>query len=197
MISLMTALAGNTMLKVLNLNSVHQIGNTGWIALTHVLQNSRHLGLRELHLHANCIHRDVVLSFANALTCNTSLEELYFGRTNHIDDEVMFAFASAFSTCDNSTLKRLYLGCNSPGRTGDGHPRRGEQLPRNINVTSIGWAALSRVLCDQTSINSTFNSNHTLEIRDIPNDESSNENSDYENPKRDLWPEQTSQISSN
>ena len=36
-------------------------------------------------------------------------------------------------------------------------------LDSNPNITSKGWAAFSTVLCDATSANSTFLSNHTLQ----------------------------------
>lgn len=67
-----------------------------------------------------------------------TLEELCIGG---ISDDIMVAFAGALA--NNTSLKKL--ACD-----GDG------------TITSRGWDALSCLLCDTTSITSTFDSNHSL-----------------------------------
>jgi len=66
------------------------------------------------------------------------LEELRVGRDN-FDDEVAVTFADALS--NNSTMKYLSLGGS---------------------VTAAGWEAFSTLLCDRSSVESTYLSNHTL-----------------------------------
>jgi len=34
----------------------------------------------------------------------------------------------------------------------------------DISITAVGWSAFSRLLCDTSSINNTYSSNHTLEV---------------------------------
>ena len=59
----------------------------------------------------------------------------------YVDDEAVAAFAIALM--NNYTLHTFYLW---------GNP----------SITSVGWQALSKLLCDTSSVNATFLSNHTL-----------------------------------
>ncbi len=61
---------------------------------------------------------------------------------DNIDDEVALLFANALS--DNNTMETLWL-------TG-----------RNHHITERGWAALSGLLCNKSSPNGLFSSNHSL-----------------------------------
>ena len=80
-------------------------------------------------------------SFAAILEAsNSDLAELYISR-NNIDEEVVAAFASALM--NNHTLHTLDIG-------------------NNPSITAVGWQSFSNLLCDTTSVNSTFLSNHTL-----------------------------------
>ena len=67
---------------------------------------------------------------------------------NNINDDSIVAFASALA--QNNTLKQLFLGeCYDE----DG----------SSSITTRGWAAVSLLLCNNSSIMDTYNSNHTLE----------------------------------
>ena len=68
------------------------------------------------------------------------LEKIYVDG-NNIGDEGVLVFASAL--VHNSTLKVLLLSGNS--------------------ITNEGWAPFLRLLCDTSSVNNTYHSNHTLE----------------------------------
>ena len=69
------------------------------------------------------------------------LEELNLNSTNIGDDG---AEILAPSLRDNQRLTTIYLsGCN---------------------ITETGWNAFSPILCDTTSIDATYNSNHTLRV---------------------------------
>ncbi|KAL9178491.1 hypothetical protein ACHAXT_001829 [Thalassiosira profunda] len=72
---------------------------------------------------------------------NSTLQQLNL-RENGINDESATIIANALAP--NSRLEQLYLDSNP-------------------NITSKGWVAFSTVLCDATSANSTFLSNHTLQ----------------------------------
>jgi len=67
------------------------------------------------------------------------LEELYL-KGSGLRDGVLPSFAAALTT--NRTLRTLDLGDNS--------------------INAAGWTLFSDVLCDTSSINNTYNSNHTL-----------------------------------
>ncbi len=71
-----------------------------------------------------------------------ALEELHLERMNIGDDG---AAALAEGLVGNKSLKQLYFNVDSSG------------------ITEIGWSAFSKLLCDTSSINNTYLSNHTLE----------------------------------
>ena len=70
---------------------------------------------------------------------NSNLEDLSLA-SNNIGNEGALIFANALAK--NLKLKILYLGGNG--------------------ITAEGWSTFSNVLCDTSSINNTFLSNHTL-----------------------------------
>jgi len=74
---------------------------------------------------------------------NSNLEELYIMR-NNIDDDALTSFANALM--NNHTLTQLYFTDTS------------------ISIEGQVSRAFSKLLCDTSSINSTFLSNHTLQF---------------------------------
>ena len=68
------------------------------------------------------------------------MEELYVAR-NNVGNEAAATFANALT--NNHTLYELDLGDNPL-------------------ITAVGWQAFSKILCDTSSVNATFLSNHTL-----------------------------------
>ena len=74
------------------------------------------------------------------LEIDTKLEKLNI-EYNNIGDEETLVFANALVS--NTTLKTLEIGRN--------------------RITPEGWAPFSKLLCDTTSVNRTYLSNHTLE----------------------------------
>jgi hypothetical protein len=74
---------------------------------------------------------------------NCALEELYLKRMNIGDDG---AAALADGLVGNKSLQFLFI-----------------DDPEIANITSIGWSAFSKLLCDTSSTNSTYLSNHTLQ----------------------------------
>ncbi len=73
---------------------------------------------------------------------NCSLEELSLERINIGNDG---AAALAEGLVGNKSLKQLHFDVNVAG------------------ITEVGWSAFSKLLCDTSSINNTYLSNHTLE----------------------------------
>ena len=70
------------------------------------------------------------------------LETLFLDKMNIGDDG---AEALADGLMGNSTLKHLVI------------------TPDSAGITRAGWSAFSKLLCDDSSINNTYQSNHTLE----------------------------------
>ena len=72
------------------------------------------------------------------------VEALHFGHMSIGDDG---AEASARALGSNKTLRSLYL--------------LGE-CEENVSITPAGWSAFSKALCDTSSVNNTYLSNHTI-----------------------------------
>jgi hypothetical protein len=118
---------------------------------------------------------------------NSNLEELCFN-TNHINDTVMNSFADALTI--NSKLRELNIEhlFDDDDNDDDNDPN---PLADNI-ITSIGYDALTCMMCNKRSILSTFNSNHSLEkiILDIfaydDDDDDDEEEEEYEDEDEQL-----------
>ena len=122
--------------------SYNNIDDKGVGVLVGALINSR---IQHLYLSYNLISARGCQGLA-ALLSNpySNLEKLDIQQNNNVDDEGAIIFANALTT--NRKLKKLVLW--------------------STGITVEGWGAFSRVLCDTSSINKTFLSNHTLESLD-------------------------------
>lgn len=127
-----------TELEVLSLQG-NSIDDEGVKVLTSTLTNNTRL--TTLDLSYNPWVSNVGWRSLSTLLSTTNLKNLQLN-SNFIDDETAFLFAGAL--LQNDTLESLVL---------TGH--------RNT-MTTAGWSAFSQLLCDTSSINSTFLSNHTI-----------------------------------
>ena len=121
--------------------SNNEINDGGIEALVPVLATCSHL--KELHLCNNpFITTRGWQSLATILEApNSNLGVLYLVN-NNIDDEAVATFAKALTT--NNKLHKIFL----------------DNIP---TITAVGWQeSFSKVLCDASSVNSTFLSNHTI-----------------------------------
>jgi len=126
-----------TQLQLLNLKGC-DINDEGLDTLVKALPNT----LRHLDLGSNrsiTIKGWKVLSTLLATT-DSNLNKLHIDN-NNVGDDGALVFTNAL--VNNSTLKTLGL--------------------RNSGITNEGWAAFSRLLCDTSSVNRTYMSNHTLQ----------------------------------
>jgi len=157
-------------------NDSDSISSQGWVSLFSSLQDNTNLNLSSLSLHENKIddeglqllvqmvssmkslkfldlyYNDLVTPtgwqvLSDYLQSNCSLKELYL-HSNNINDDTLVEFTNALR--NNKSLKYLDVG-DSPDD--DGHAR----------ITQRGWAAVSTLLCNKTSIMDTYNSNHILQ----------------------------------
>ena len=168
LVYIITALSAHPQLAHLDFRSMN-VGRNECTALAALLSSSA-TGLHSLKLCDNDIDDEGVDILVDALTnsrlsqlylslnqsittrgCQSlavllektsiNLEELFLANSN-IDDEGAHIFAHALAS--NLRLKTLNLG-------------------RNDGITAEAWATFSKLLCDTSSINSTYHSNHTLE----------------------------------
>jgi Ran GTPase-activating protein (RanGAP) involved in mRNA processing and transport len=160
------SLAMNTTLKKLDMSLNTDITSDGWIEFFDMLLQSK-CSLEELNVSRNSIDDDGaealvdllitmrdfhtlhlrasdctangLRTFTRLLQPSSKVTTLDLGR-NRFNDEVINDFANVVA--NNSTLTTLHIG-------GD-------------KITDRSWAALSHALCDETSIENTYSSNHTL-----------------------------------
>lgn len=110
-----------------------------------VLALNRNTDLRTLNLVCNEIGQRGCASLAKLLSNRESNLEVLDLTGNSIDSESVIILIN--SLAKNNKLKTLELGYNI----------------RHIHIPPSGWAALLKCLCNTSSINDIFNSNHTLE----------------------------------
>eukprot|EP00579_Thalassiosira_antarctica_P031078 CAMPEP_0202033884 /NCGR_PEP_ID=MMETSP0905-20130828/66276_1 /ASSEMBLY_ACC=CAM_ASM_000554 /TAXON_ID=420261 /ORGANISM="Thalassiosira antarctica, Strain CCMP982" /LENGTH=476 /DNA_ID=CAMNT_0048597797 /DNA_START=166 /DNA_END=1596 /DNA_ORIENTATION=- len=126
-------------LQSLDLNN-NEIDDEGLEALVGALANGNKL--RKLILCNNFIRARGWRAISTLLASpNCNLEQVFF-TDNRINDEGAVIFASVLA--NNCKLKRLALSYNAA-------------------ITAEGWAAFSKLLCNTSSVNKTFLSNHTLQ----------------------------------
>jgi len=164
---IITALSMHPQLTELRLSHVN-VGRNECTALSTLLRWTT-TKLITLNLRGNNIDDEGLEYIVNALANINTLQELNLGfnpsitmkgwkrvstllnmpgstlqklivSTNNIRDEGALVFANAL--VNNSTLKLLGI--------------------QNIGITTEGWAPFSKLLCDTSSVNNTYLSNHTL-----------------------------------
>jgi len=128
-----------TQLKILNLGR-NNIDDEG-LDLVDALANGNNI--QELCLPYN---RSITIRgwkrVASLLEMHDSKLQKLFLNGNNMKDEEALVFANALA--NNSTLRRLDLDCHG-------------------SITDEGWAPFRKLLCDGSSVNKTYLSNHTLE----------------------------------
>ena len=128
-----------TRLKFLNLDN-SGINDEGIEALVPALKGSSNL--QTLYMNDNpSITPRGWQTFASILEASNSNHLTILSvQRNNIDDQAATLFANAL--VNNNTLAGIYL--------------------LESSITDVGWKSISKLLCDTSSVNSTFLSNHTL-----------------------------------
>ena len=175
----------STRLKVLDLSSVCCITSDGWQALFNALQSPQCI-LEELHLadvgrynKDDSLTDDLVIQLSNSLANNSVLRCLNLGGDNDRVTASGWRVFSAVLQNPNSALERVNLADNAIGNDllisiSDSLRYNSklkdlfisEEKYQGIQVVSFeitNWDALSNMLCNESSIDATFNSNHTLQ----------------------------------
>ena len=169
--ALASSLALNSELRTLHLTD-NSIGDAGVEALTDSLAHNT--SLRELSLSGNASITEIgMTAMSRVLTTHTScLEDLRFEGIG-IGIGGLRALAHALS--QNKSLKKLCVGdvgdegaCALAGALGRNTSLKSLKFDVE-RVTSVGWNAFLKLLCDTSTPDSTHLSNHTLGDLSLPN----------------------------
>eukprot|EP00985_Skeletonema_marinoi_P014355 scaffold7266_cov121-Skeletonema_marinoi.AAC.17 len=131
----------------------------------------RATSLTSLNLNGNTIDDEGLQCLVEDMANCCSLQTLYLS-DNHLITAVGLRTLPAFFQSDNCCLKELWLFEINFGDDGAAALANGligneslTTLPFSLDgsgMTSRGWAAFSKLLCDTSSVNNTYLSNHTL-----------------------------------
>ncbi len=138
--------------------------------------------LETLDLSENSVGDDGLLAIATGIASLQLLKTLDLSG-NRLISAVGLRSLSALLQSDSCSLTTLYLwdigfGDDGAAALADGLKGNNKLTTLIFNtgrLTSVGWSAFSRLLCDTSSINNTYLSNHTLVTigdwsRDAPDD---------------------------
>ena len=177
-------LTSNTHLKALSFSNIRTSAFEGWRSIFEALESPRCV-LQELDIGCNNLRDEVVTHLANSLSSNCVLSSLLLHQNgsvtssgwssfssvlhnpnselekidlgyNSIDDDAVVSFAN--SLVNNNKLKELFLDGDWGFEAGD---EDDDEEEGGVPITN--WDALTNVLCNVSSINETYASNHTLQ----------------------------------
>ena len=156
-------------LEELNLGSNQLITIRGWKKLSTLLEMPG-CSLKKLSIDHGSIDDDGALSFVTALANNNKLQKLNLGSSRSITIKGWKTVASLLEM-PKCNFKELYVHHNSTIGD-DGALLFANALKNNFTlktlslygcgITPEGWAPFSKLLCDTSSVNKTYLSNHTL-----------------------------------
>ena len=173
--ALANALAENGTLERLTLSEC-VVTVEDWLAFSQALSSLNiDSALKYLDLSYNDFDDRAITALANALARNETLEELNVSCSIHVTPFGWATFAALLRT--NSVITTLRLPFNNVAKDhlvvafadalGENPTSSLKVLdfyeaPREVEITSAGWRAISNLLCDTSSIEGTKISNHSL-----------------------------------
>ena len=168
---IVTALRLQSQLKCLQLYS-NDIGRDGCIAIGNTLSRWPHSNnLEVLNLHNNVIDDGGLQALVSGMMNCRSLKKLHLPHNRSITADGLRSLSPLFQSESHSLEILSLYGINfgDDGAIALAEGLRGniflEELAFNVEtagITNIGWSAFSTLLCDTSTINCTFLSNHTL-----------------------------------
>jgi len=167
---LLEALTENTSVKGLDLRGPYNDSRLSTLGrdVSIWLQNNSTLQYLDLS-YCGITDQDVTL-LGNALMNNGTLQVLDIGSNQAITSVGWRAF-SVYLQNHNSTLKKLHVHSTNMNDEGllvllnvlaNDKTIKTLLVHPNSSISDIGWQALADFLCDKTSLNSIYTSNHTL-----------------------------------
>ena len=168
MVDILTALSMHPNLEYLDLDG-NCLRKNGCLALSTLLRCSAKV-LQKLFISRNEINDEGIEALVPALKTCSHLKVLYLSDNTLITARGWQSLASILEG-PNSNLERLNVSQNNiddkavatfANALTNNH--RLEQLLFTLNpITDVGWQAFLKLLCDTSSVNATFLSNHTLQ----------------------------------
>ena len=126
--------------------------------------------MRSLFLSNSSLTDEGLQSFVEGMANCCSLTQLYLSYNRSITANGLESLSSLFQAelCSMRTLELcgIHLGDDGAAALANGLIGNKSLQTLKLNVSSItarGWAAFSRLLCDTSSVNNTYLSNHTLQ----------------------------------
>jgi len=166
----------NSTLKILNLKRSEYVSAEGWVNFFSILRPAKMGALHTICLDNNNINDEGVAIFAELFANSHTLKKLSLSQNNSIttvgwqtlaslllntksaihsiniinennsfDDDAAIAWANALSISKNAKLKIL------------------EFIP--LTISDRGWSALENLVCNKTSVNSLYDSNHIIQLQ--------------------------------
>jgi hypothetical protein len=168
---LVTGLRLHSHLEHLTLHN-NNIGRSGCIALGNTLSRwPASNNLEVLNLQSNVIDDGGLQALVPGLMNCRSLKQLYLGGNRSITTAGL-RYVTPLLQSESHSLEKLHLyniNFGDDGAIALAEGLRGniflEELlfdPETAGMTSVGWSAFSTLLCDSSTIDSTYLSNHTL-----------------------------------
>ena len=164
------ALTGYPYLETFNVSENVLLGANGCESLGAIIRSSA-LRLEQVSLCGNDFDDNGLQTLTAALTNAATLQRLSLSSNRLITASGLRALSQLFSSaCPVETLLLEDMNIGNEGAEALADGLMGNTTlkhlvltPDSAGITGTGWAAFSRLLCDTSSINNTYSSNHTLE----------------------------------
>jgi hypothetical protein len=150
----------------------NNIGRSGCVALGNTLSRlPASNNLKTLHLSGNVIDDVGLQALAEGMMNCHSLTTIYLGGNRSITAAGLSSLSPLLQSESHSLVKVSLFNINfrDDGAIALAEGLRGNKTlkelwlsPETAGITSVGWSAFSRLLCDTSTVNRTYLSNHTL-----------------------------------
>lgn len=163
----LATLGSNTTLKRLDLEGIHSVDTTGWQKFFELLSNSASK-LEELSFSFNSVGNEGVPSMVDALSSISSLTKLHLANQYGKEDITNSSWSTFSSLLGKSSLVTLSI---EVGVDEEVKACLASELANGSTLQTLvlgGWSVtkglgvLENVLCDKTSIDSLYASNHAF-----------------------------------
>mmetsp|Transcript_36330 Transcript_36330/g.77482 ORF Transcript_36330/g.77482 Transcript_36330/m.77482 type:complete len:628 (+) Transcript_36330:205-2088(+) len=172
------ALANNVTLRSIHFSSKvtrrHPVSASGWRSFFDSLRSSKS-ALQDLILRGCSIDEDGLIVIAEALNEDTRFKILDLSNNPQANAAAWRQFFAACFRSSSSSLEGIFL-CENFAYEEEandlmadlvGALERNETLEaidlgENLSITEAGWSHFTKLLCDESSINSMYESNHAL-----------------------------------
>jgi hypothetical protein len=142
-------------------------GQQRCVTVGNMLSSWRTPNLRELQLDNNEIDDTGLQPLVTGMMNCRDLRVLHISGNNLITAAGLRSLSPLFDSLEELRLEQMYIGDCGAVALADG--LKGNKAlkflfvdPNTADITDIGWVAFSNMLCDTSSFNSTYLSNHTL-----------------------------------